>query len=434
MARASFLFAPLFVAGALAAEHVHVIETEHYRLYAEGSRRDAEEMALLLESAWVQFRQFFDATPEVPKGDKLQVRFFLTKERFDEAVKALGGVPQGDVGGCYVRKTKTACLYRLQAPLWTRKALLHEACHQFHFLARTGNRKPLRLWYEEGVAQYVDEHTWDGRNLVLGALPLVSLEDNAAAAAKALESGAVDLAGFVEDRTPMDCSVAWALVRFLVAGNNGKSLANFEAFAKRMDGVRSEGPTFAQAFGHFSEFRVRFVRWLRKEQVPWMVVCGPWEATGRRRLRGGAEGGVSMCLPKRSVIEVAATLKLPHSGSWGGGLLLHFADRNNLTVAQVYPDRTLRIHRKTNGKIVPLAQRNAPPARGGAYQLRATCGLGRVHLWINERLYGPWHLPGARLGLCADRCELSFSDVRWKYARPDREDTPEVGGPLPRLR
>jgi hypothetical protein len=160
MARVSFLFAPLFVAGALAAEQVHVVETEHYRVCAEGSRQDAEEMAFLLESAWLQFRQFFDATPDMPKDDKLQVRFFLTKERFDREVKALGGVLRGDVGGCYVRRTRTACVYRLQTPLWTRKALLHEACHQFHFLARTGNRKPLRLWYEEGLAEYADDSSW----------------------------------------------------------------------------------------------------------------------------------------------------------------------------------------------------------------------------------------------------------------------------------
>jgi hypothetical protein len=229
----------------------------------------------------------------------------------------------------------------------------------------------------------------------------------------------------------MDRSVAWALVRFLVTGNNGKPLPNFGAFAQRMDGIRSEGPTFAQAFGQFGEFRPKFVQWLRREQVPWMAVYGPWEATGSRRLRGGTEVGVSMCVPKRSVIELAAAMKLPDSGSWGGGLLLHFADRNNLTVAQVYSDRKLRIYRKTNGKITLLATLNAPPAREDEYQLRATCGLGRVHLWINGRLHGPWNLPGARLGLCADRCELSFSDVRWKYARAEREDTPEVGGSLP---
>lgn len=154
-----------------------IVETEHYRFVSEGPRAEAEELGRVLEAAYAGFAAYFEAKPKLGKGERLSVKFFETRDAWAAALRAAGATPPDGAGGYYWTEDRTAYLYRQPTRYFTRSLLLHEATHQFQFLACTRNREPLAYWYKEGVAEHLGWNAWDGRELAIGVLPLVSLEN-----------------------------------------------------------------------------------------------------------------------------------------------------------------------------------------------------------------------------------------------------------------
>ena len=76
---------------------------------------------------------------------------------------------------------------------------MHEATHQFHYLARTRNAQPTAKWYREGVAEFLSWHTWDGERIRLGVRPRITLSDYAAQALAAVTADDFDLDAVVAD-------------------------------------------------------------------------------------------------------------------------------------------------------------------------------------------------------------------------------------------
>jgi len=161
----------LLIACPLAAEPL-VFQTEHYRVEWGGARGTGEEYARLLEAAWPQYAKFFGAEPKLKEGERLRVRYFTTRERWVKALMADRAIPPGKAGGYYWPSTKTAYVFQQPTRSYTRTLLLHEAAHQFHYLARTKNKNPGLPWYTEGVAEYLAEHFWDGEKLELAVVSL----------------------------------------------------------------------------------------------------------------------------------------------------------------------------------------------------------------------------------------------------------------------
>jgi hypothetical protein len=392
------------------------VETEHYRLVSEGPRAEAEEFGRVLEAAYPALAAHFKAKPKLGKGEKLAVEFFETREAWAAAVVAAGApVPEG-AAGLYWPSDKTARLYRQPTRLFTRALLLHEATHQFHFLACTRNRPPTAYWYKEGVAEFLGWNHWDGKELALGVLPLVSLENYPAQALAELKQGNVDLEVIIEGKVEGSRPIAWAVYRHLATGNGGKPLKGFEKLGDKLDGGAKPSSFFWKSFGQPAAYRKSLVLWLEKEQQPFVPVFNEWESLGPDGVRGFSDV-VTACRLQATATRFQATIEVPKDpdAAWRGGGLLHYEGPDDYTVFLV--DRaSFRVTRRRAGAWEVLAQ-GAPPAPSddGNHRFETFVKDGAVHLTFEGgAAYGPWELPKPAFGLALEKCDLAFSGLEWK--------------------
>jgi hypothetical protein len=388
---------------ALLLAAVTVVETPHYRLHAEGSGEQAEEFGRVLEAAYAGFQKFFSAAPKLKRGEKLTVRYFLTREAWGKAILADRAVPPAQAGGYYWPASKTSYLYRQPTRLYTRTLLIHEAAHQFHYLARTGNNHPSQYWYTEGAAEFLAAHYWDGETLQLGVLPHVTLKDYAAAALQEAKRPGFRLDDAVSGKAAVSRPLGWAIYRFVATDG----FKGFAGWAKKMDRGGAAGPLFARAFGRGKKLEARFTAWLEKHQQPFRQIFNEWQSTGVRGLRGLA-GVVSACQLKRDAKELSATIVPPKQGRWKAGMLLGHAGPGDYVVA-LLDGKRLYVDRRVEKGWQELARREATGTR-----LRAFRRDGRVVLEIDGAEAGSWELAGSRFGLAIDNCDVRFENVSWK--------------------
>jgi len=402
----------LAAAAARSAPAEEAVETVHYRLVAAAPREEAEELGRVLEAAWERFQAWFGAAPKLAQGEKLVVRLLPDLAAWEAGIRADGGTPPAGAGGYYWTGSRTAYLFRQPTIYYTRVLLLHEAAHQFHFLARTNNRNPLADWYTEGIAEYLSWHTWDGERLTLGVLPLLSLEDRAAGALTVVRDQSFDLAEVVEGKREADRPLCWALFRFLAIGDQGKPVGRFPAFCRKMDAGGAAGPAFKGQFGQARALRKKFHAWVEAEQQAWAPVFNEWEPIGDRRIRGVANV-VSLCRLKAPANTLKATLEVPGQARFRGGLLLHFVDAGDYTTALVDEAGVVRVARRANDAWVSLGTTRLEEGGGGVRLLHARRDGARVRLEVDGRACGEFELPGRTLGLAVEDCDLSFRDLEW---------------------
>jgi hypothetical protein len=390
-----------------------VVETAHYRLRYEGPREEAEAYARVLEAAWPGYAAHLGATPPLAAGEKLAVRFLATREAWEGAIRDDGTEAPASAGGYYWPASRTAYLYRQPTEYFSRVLLVHEAAHQFHYLARTGNRNPVAGWYTEGVAEHLSWHRWDGSRLELAVVPGVTLKDYPAAALEETSAPGFDLEAIVAgDRAPSR-ALAWALYGFLATGDGGKPLRGFATLARKLDAGGRPGPLFRRAFGRPQALLPRLRAWLAEHQAPWAQVFNEWEQVGEGRFRGHA-GVVTACRIKAPAARLAARLLLPASGRGRGGLLLHHQGPADFTVALVGADGALRVDRRQGRGWTRLLHIGVPLDSGtGGLRLEARRRGAEVELAVDGRLLGRFRLPGATLGLAAEDGDLAFEDVAW---------------------
>jgi hypothetical protein len=387
------------------------VETPHYRLVSEGPRAEAEEFGRLLEAAYPAFAAYFKAAPKLKKGERLAVRFFETREAWAAALREAGATVPDGAGGMYWEPDRTAYVYRQPTRLFTRAVLLHEATHQFHFLARTRNRSPSAYWYREGVAECLGWHHWDGETLALGVLPTVALEDYPAQALRELRDPALDLEAVVEGRAEGSRPVAWAIYRHLATGNKGKPLGGFERLAGRLDGG-AKATGFWKSFGQPAAYKKALVTWLEAEQQPFVPVFNEWEGLGADRVRGFAKV-VSLCRLQRAAARFAATIEAPAAGAWQAGGILHFAGPEDYAIFLVNASGGLRVQRRTEGRWEML-EGGAGPGAAATHEFEVTARGKSVTLSLGGREYGPWEVTAPAFGLALDGSEVVFSGLRWE--------------------
>ncbi len=389
-----------------------VVETAHYALHFEGARRDAEEAGRVLEAAWTGFRTFFEAEPKLKPGEHLHVRFFASRQGWAAALRADGAEPPTGAGGYYWPGTKTAYLYRQPTQYFTRTLLIHEAGHQFHFLARTHNKGPSAAWYTEGLVEYLSWHRWDGKRLALGVVPGVSLKDYPALALAAVDAPGFDLAAFVAGQRPAARPVAWALVSFLATGRGGKPLPGFEAFRRRMDRGAQAAAAFKRTLRSAKKLLPDLRAWLRTHPSAWAQAFNEWEQTGPAAFRGHA-GVVTACRLKRPASSLEATFAVPTRRlRWRAGLLLHWGGVADYTVALVTRAGEIAVDRRVGERWKRLFTGRMPPPDGArSRHLRATREGRKVAFFLDGRRVGAWALPGTALGLAVDNGDLLFSEV-----------------------
>lgn len=390
------------------------VETDHYRLVSEGPRAEAEEFGRVLEAAHAGFAAYFKAKPKLGKGEKLPVQFFETREAWEAALRAAGATPPEGAGGYYWPADRTVRLYRQPTRLWTRALLLHEATHQFHFLACTRNRAPDAYWYKEGVAEFLGWNQWDGKDLALGVLPTVALENYPSQALADLRG--VDLEAVIEGKTEPSRPVAWAIYRHLATGNGGKPLKGFEKLGDKLDAGAKPSSFFWKSFGQPAAYRKSLVAWLEKEQQPFVPLFNEWEPLGPDRVRGFA-GVVTACRLQAKATRFQATIEVPkEAAAWRGGGLLHYEGPEDYTVFLVDQAGYLRVTRRRGGAWEILEQGAGPkPSDDGNYRFEVFAKDTGMHLtFAGGAAYGPWELPRPAFGLALENCDLVFSGLAWK--------------------
>ena len=412
MRRLPLALVVVLCAGAAVAEDgVHVVRTEHYELHYAGDPADARETARVLEAAYAEYASFFEAEPDLAEDERLIVRVLSDRRAFNAAIRADGTQPPAQAGGYYWPGSKTAYLFRQPTRYYSRALLIHEAAHQFHYLARTRNENPGAGWYTEGIAEYLCWHMWDGRSLTLGVVPPLSLKDYPRQALEQMTAKDFDLASVVEGDAHAERPVGWAVVAWLATGRHGKPQRGFRTFLKKADKGTHPGKAFRQVFGKVSGLAPRIVSWLSSHQQPWEQVFNEWEMVSASRIRGSARV-VSLCRPRGPCDRIAAKLEVPEAGAFQGGLLLHFVDGDDYTVALVDAAGGLRVNRRRAGRWERLGEGavGAPP-RGKTIAMSAERAGDGVRLRVSGKAFGPFDLPGTSLGLALDGATLHFRDV-----------------------
>ncbi len=390
------------------------LETAHYRIHAEATPAETAEMGRVLEAAWGELAQHFGRTPRLARDERLIVRFLGTRAAWEEALRADGISPPTDAGGYYAPGTKTIYVFRQPTVYFTRVLLVHEATHQFHYLARTNNRQPAAAWYREGVAEFHSWHAWDGERLSLRMVPPISLKDYPAVSLAAVSADAFDLDGVLEGRVWPGYPVAWALFRYIATGRDGKPLKGYETFCRKMDAGGAAKSLFPRCFGPVKRFRPRFLAWLEASQQPWIWLFNEWDARGPRSLCGFADV-VTCCRLRERAERLTATLEVPGEGPWRGGLLLGYVAADDYLVALVDGGGRLHVDRRLDGAWHRIADEAlALPTRGADLALEAFRGADGVSVRVGEARFGPYSAPGGTLGLAADASRIVFRDLAWE--------------------
>ena len=376
----------------VAAAAPEIRENERFKLEADATAEETDEILRLLEAANAQLVVRFKAKP-----GKVLV----------QVKEGAPGAPDG----------KTVVVQRQPGRYATRALLLREYVRVFYELARAKGREAETKWYREGQAEFLSGHDWDGKTLRMGVVPAVAADNLPGLALAEVKKEGFDLAPVVEGGTPASRALAWALYGHVTTGNATKPLAGFEKFEPKMAGGVKAAPLFWQCFGKAPDYAPFLARWLEGSQQPFVPIAGDWEGLapcsaarlgrGARRLpvparrdgvprdRRRAEGEEGLARGRRPLPrERQRVRRLPRRL---GGLLQHLQGRRRQAAN-------------------PRAGPRHPAVPGtGAYKITLFRKKEQVYLMLEGGAsYGPWELPGTGFGLAVENNDLTFSDVTWK--------------------
>ncbi|MHC4448601.1 MAG: hypothetical protein ACYS0E_00490 [Planctomycetota bacterium] len=358
------------------------IETTHYQLHSELDSGRSQEFARVLEAAWPEYTRIFGRTPKLENGQRLKVRVFKDRNGWAKAIRADAGIPPGKAGGFYWPRSKTAYLFDQPTRSYTRTLLLHEAAHQFHFLACTNNKQPGAGWYTEGIAEYAAEHFWDGEKLELGVVQLVTLKDYPHNASSGIGR-----------------PHGWALVHYL-AEREPKAFKRMRGKLDRGTKVKAKEPK-------------KFRAWLKDNQEPWAQVFNEWNGVGPKSLRGFAPV-MSLCRIKAPAQSLSARLRVPDNGRFRGGLLVEYKDPKDYTVVLIDQRGVLDVDRRRDGRWIKMQRFTDLKLPKDEIPLKAERGEQGVTVTVAGREFGPWDLGGKTLGLALDHSDLVFTELDWR--------------------
>jgi hypothetical protein len=263
------------------------VATAHYLVTAGMSEADTVALAQVLEGAYDDLVLFFDG--DAPEETPLVVHVYATQAELEAAVPDMGA----GAGGYYSPATTVASLGVQPTPYYTRSLALHEAAHQFHFLARLGNTGSLLSWYLEAIATWAQIYDWDGEETTLGTLPLATLEDFA-------EQGLAHLLETESLGAMIDGSATWSrplgrlLFRFLDHGHP----AGFAAWRKAVDADPwMTGSAILERFeehiGTAEDIHQELLAWGPTDQEPFEMHFSGWTHMDADEVMGDSGGAWS---------------------------------------------------------------------------------------------------------------------------------------------
>lgn len=321
------------------------VTTAHYDLVVDGL--DGADIGRMLETAYPRWSAFFGGSPD----GRLPGKIFGTLDGM-KAAMAADGITYGGGGGYYHPANRTFYAFAQPSAFFTRMLILHEATHQFHFLAATGNRGPAAEWYTEGLAEYFGMHNWDGKTLQTGVVPSVTLEDYPAQASKQLAALEDDAQAVAVGTARCDRPLAWALVHYLVNVRPGW----WRALSGRLDDHELPSTAWANACGEAGPDLGRDLRaWIDAHQQPLRIAWIAWQERGE--LLEGKAGVVSAVFFKEAPASFEAEIELV-SGDEKAGIAFN-RKGDEYSLFQVLGS-TARVVRREGGAWKRLASADVP--------------------------------------------------------------------------
>ena len=313
------------------------VRTQHYDLHIEGLA--VEDTARLLEQLHEHLASFFGKEPD----GLLRIELYTTRERWAAALKADRQPVPDASGGYYAPDTRKAYLWAQPSEYFTRQLLLHEATHQFQYLAACGNRSLPAVWFSEGLAEYFGMHNWDGKRLSVGVVPAITLEDRPAVATKHLETAQWDLDGMIAGKALKDRPEAWALVHFLA----NRDAETFRKLVARLN-ARDEAPAAWKAvYGGDAKAMAKDLKaWLASHQQPWQVVWTAWLQRGEALEGRSATNAIALL--KDTPATLTAEFEAPKDNC-KAGLVFGYKGENDFYLLQVDAGGNAKIVRRRNG-------------------------------------------------------------------------------------
>lgn len=390
------------------------LESAHYRLVTDAPGETAREYLRMLEAAWPQLETFFGRAPKLRKDERLTICFSLTQEGWHQRLRAdKVDIPLG-AGGYYWPGNRTVYLWKQPTIYNTRQLLLHEAMHQFHYLACCNNVGPKDVWYIEGVVEHLSRHYWDGEKLTLGVVPLCSLENYPKLALELFEREDFSLPDMIDDKRASTRPEQWALVRYLLLAEEGKLKPRWDKLRPRLDGGQQGKNVFRQVIGEPKTLQPAIKAWLRTQQEPLVPIWNEWWGLGADAVTGTATV-TSACRAREDAVSFAATLNMPKDGQWKGGLLIGFEDTSTYCVALFDNAGGYSVNLRKDDKWQVLKRGQAAPAKvEGKLALKAERVEGGIRVVRDEVEIGVFDLAGKKLGVCLENCTLSFTEMTWK--------------------
>ena len=367
------------------------LQTAHYDLHVEGL--DAKEIGDMLEQLHAQLQTYFGTAP----SGRLSVALYATREKWTSALRAdRQFVPPGN-GGYYAPFTGKVYAWIQPSAYFTRHVLLHEATHQFHWLAATGNRSPSAEWYFEGLAEYFGMHNWDGQRLQTGVIPAITLEDYPSAAWKNYQAAGGDLTTMC---SRADRPEAWALVRFLLEKHPARFRMLAAALDRQEEAVGAWNRVFGSGTGDLSR---EFGQWLKDHRQPWQVVWVAWQQRGDA-IESDAQT-MSMTVLKETPKALTVRIE-PQTAGGTAGLVFAYRSADDFYLFQVLPGRQIRILRRLNGAWMALPLAKLPPMQDSSV-LAVTQDQTSTVLWAAGKKIATIPAVG-QVGLNAENGRIRF--------------------------
>jgi hypothetical protein len=205
-------------AGSAQETKLYVAESAHYRVSAETSQSQADEVARRMEAVLRLANDIFHFDlARLPA--KMRVRIFRDEAAFNAYLKPIAAQTRADfVFLAYPDPGKSELLCFPRAEKSFSSSLIHQAVVQLtrSFVANTP------VWLREGVAAYLEAAVWDARTSVYTARPNLVWLDPLRAAVRG-ETPLVplaDLLAFSRDAAQAKLDIfypeAWGLVHFLL--------------------------------------------------------------------------------------------------------------------------------------------------------------------------------------------------------------------------
>lgn len=399
-------------APATSALRLEAYPSEHYLLETNLDATTSQVYARVLEALWPQLVAFFGAEPPLGAGERLSIRYVATQADWVRTMEDDGVLAPVGAGGYYAPRTKRVYLFRQPTIYNSRQLLLHEAMHQFHFLARTRNAMPKDGWYVEGLVEHLSRHYWDGETLTLGVIPFCSLADYPARALETMGQPGYDLAAMVTSERPSSRAEQWAVVRFLLTGEKGRYATKFAQLSRKLDAGQPAASVFRKVFGPPQRLLPKLLAWLATQQEPFVPIWNEWAGLAADGVEGIA-GVTSACRARDDVTHIAACLDVPE-GSFQGGLLLAYEDNQSYTVALLDERGGFVVNRRLDGSWKRLGAGKLPARSSGPWRLQAIRGEAGVTFTVNDVVLGTYDVPGTKMGVCLDSCALRFRHITWK--------------------